>query len=49
MHETAWFLVVGAIFVASSMLERRPCSTAMFYLTTGFALGPARAGLLSLP
>jgi sodium/hydrogen antiporter len=52
MHETAWFLIVGAIFVAmgvaSSMLERLPCSTAMFYLAAGFALGPAGAGLLAL-
>lgn len=52
MHETAWFLVVGAIFVAmgiaSSMFERMPCSTAMFYLAAGFALGPAGAGLLAL-
>jgi sodium/hydrogen antiporter len=52
MHETGWFLVVGGIFVAmglaSSMFERLPLSTAMFYLAAGFALGPAGAGLLAL-
>ncbi|MGV2289242.1 cation:proton antiporter [Trinickia sp. YCB016] len=52
MHETGWFLVVGGIFVAmgiaTSMFERLPCSTAMFYLAAGFALGPAGAGLLAL-
>ncbi|MGF6602366.1 NhaP-type Na+/H+ or K+/H+ antiporter [Paraburkholderia sp. GAS448] len=52
MHETQWFLIVGGIFVAmgiaSSMVERLPCSTAMFYLAAGFALGPAGVGLLAL-
>ncbi|MFP3566520.1 cation:proton antiporter [Paraburkholderia sp. SIMBA_030] len=52
MHETEWFLIVGGIFVAmgiaSSMVERLPCSTAMFYLAAGFALGPTGIGLLAL-
>lgn len=52
MHETAWFLIVGGIFVAmgiaTSMFERLPCSTAMLYLAAGFALGPAGIGLLAL-
>ena len=52
MHETASFLIAGGIFVvmgiASSMFERLPCSTAMFYLAAGFVLGPAGVGLLAL-
>ena len=52
MYETWWFLVVGGIFVTmgivSTMFERLPCSTAMFYLAAGFALGPAGVGLLAL-
>jgi NhaP-type Na+/H+ or K+/H+ antiporter len=52
MHETLWFLLAGGIFVAmgiaSSIFERLPCSTAMFYLAAGFALGPAGMGLIAL-
>jgi len=45
MHEeTLWFLVVGAVPVfmgiAATTLRRLPCSAAMFYLATGYALGP---------
>jgi sodium/hydrogen antiporter len=52
MHETASFLIAGGIFVvmgiATSMFERLPCSTAMFYLAAGFVLGPTGVGLLAL-
>ncbi|GBH27371.1 cation:proton antiporter domain-containing protein [Burkholderia vietnamiensis] len=52
MHETLWYLIVGAVLmgmgVATSALRHLPCSSAMIYLALGIALGPAGAGLLHL-
>ncbi|HXZ10549.1 MAG TPA: cation:proton antiporter [Paraburkholderia sp.] len=52
MHETIWFIVVGGLFVfvgiAATSFKRLPCSTAMFYLAIGFAIGPAGMGLPNL-
>lgn len=52
MHETLWYLIVGAVLlgmgVATSALRAMPCSTAMVYLLLGLLLGPAGAGLLHL-
>ncbi|WP_144109159.1 cation:proton antiporter [Paraburkholderia sp. BCC1886] len=52
MHETLWFLIVGAVLVfmgiAATTLRRLPVSAAMFYLAFGFVLGPAGIGLLQL-
>jgi sodium/hydrogen antiporter len=45
-----WSLIIGVLLIAmtliSSWVERRPLSPAMLYLAAGFALGPAGAGLL---
>lgn len=50
MHETLWYLIIGAVLmamgVATSALRHLPCSTAMIYLVLGIALGPSGAGLL---
>lgn len=52
MHETLWFLIVGAVLVfmgiAATTFRRLPCSAAMFYLAIGYALGPPGIGLLHL-
>lgn len=52
MHETLWFLIVGSVLVfmgvAATAFKRLPCSTAMFYLAIGYALGPAGFGLLHI-
>jgi sodium/hydrogen antiporter len=52
MRETLWCLIVGAVLVfmgiATTMLRRLPCSTAMFYLAIGYALGPPGIGLLNI-
>ena len=52
MHETLWYLIVGAVLmgmgVATSALRHLPVSTAMIYLVLGVVLGPAGAGLLDL-
>jgi NhaP-type Na+/H+ or K+/H+ antiporter len=53
MHEeTLWFLIVGGVLVfmgiAATTLRRLPCSAAMFYLATGYALGPPGICLLRL-
>jgi len=52
MHETLWYLIVGAVLmgmgVATSALRHLPLSSAMIYLVLGVLLGPAGAGLLDL-
>ncbi|MFM0502693.1 cation:proton antiporter [Paraburkholderia caffeinilytica] len=52
MHETLWFLIVGAVLVfmgvAATTLRRLPVSAAMFYLVIGYALGPPGMDLLRL-
>jgi NhaP-type Na+/H+ or K+/H+ antiporter len=52
MHETLWFLIVGAVLVfmgvAATTLRRLPVSAAMFYLAIGYALGPPGMDLLRL-
>jgi NhaP-type Na+/H+ or K+/H+ antiporter len=52
MHETLWFLIVGAVLVfigvAATTLQRLPVSAAMFYLAIGYALGPRGLDLLRL-
>ncbi|VWC98136.1 cation:proton antiporter [Burkholderia contaminans] len=52
MHETLWYLIVGAVLmgmgVATSALRHLPVSSAMIYLVLGILLGPAGAGLLDL-
>ncbi|MFM0204554.1 cation:proton antiporter [Paraburkholderia fungorum] len=52
MHETLWFLIVGAVLVfmgvAATTLRRLPLSAAMFYLAIGYALGPPGLDLLRL-
>ncbi|MGF6770727.1 NhaP-type Na+/H+ or K+/H+ antiporter [Paraburkholderia sp. GAS199] len=52
MHETLWFLIVGAVLVfmgiASTTFRRLPVSAAMFYLAIGYALAPPALGLLKL-
>ncbi|KAG0165683.1 hypothetical protein DFQ28_002033 [Apophysomyces sp. BC1034] len=52
MRETTWFLIIGSVFVvmgiAGPMLKRLPCSSAIFYLAIGAALGTPGAGLLAL-
>ncbi|WGS53005.1 cation:proton antiporter [Paraburkholderia sp. D15] len=52
MHETLWFLIVGAVLVfmglAATTLRRLPVSAAMFYLLTGYLLGAPGIGLLHL-
>ncbi|NYH16604.1 cation:proton antiporter [Paraburkholderia bryophila] len=52
MHETLWFLIVGAVLVfmgvAATTLQRLPVSAAMFYLLTGYLLGPPGFDLLRL-
>ncbi|HEX7913973.1 MAG TPA: cation:proton antiporter, partial [Paraburkholderia sp.] len=52
MHETLWFLIVGAVLVfmgiAATALRQLPCSAAMFYLAIGYALGPPGVGLLHI-
>ncbi|PQV54981.1 sodium:proton antiporter [Paraburkholderia sp. BL21I4N1] len=52
MHETLWFLIVGAVLVfmgvAATTLRRLPVSAAMFYLLTGYLLGPPGFDLLRL-
>ncbi|MGZ2749486.1 cation:proton antiporter domain-containing protein [Burkholderia stagnalis] len=52
MHDTLWYLIVGAVLlamgIATSALRHLPCSTAMVYLLLGWLLGPAGAGLLDL-
>jgi NhaP-type Na+/H+ or K+/H+ antiporter len=52
MHETLWFLIVGAVLVfmgvAATALRRLPVSAAMFYLAIGYGLGPPGIDLLRL-
>ncbi|MBR8277751.1 cation:proton antiporter [Burkholderia cenocepacia] len=52
MHETLWYLIIGAVLlgmgVVTSALRHLPCSSAMIYLVLGIALGPAGASLLHL-
>jgi NhaP-type Na+/H+ or K+/H+ antiporter len=52
MHETLWFLIVGAVLVfmgvAATTLRRLPVSAAMFYVALGYALGPPGFDLLHL-
>ncbi|MFM0736206.1 cation:proton antiporter [Paraburkholderia xenovorans] len=52
MHETLWFLIVGAVLVfmgiAATTFRRLPVSAAMFYLAIGYALGPPWLGLLDI-
>jgi NhaP-type Na+/H+ or K+/H+ antiporter len=52
MHETLWFLIVGAVLVfmgvAATTLRRLPVSAAMFYLAIGYALASPGLGLLHL-
>ncbi|KVE09999.1 cation:proton antiporter [Burkholderia anthina] len=52
MHETLWYLIIGAVLlgmgVVTSALRHLPCSSAMIYLVLGIALGPSGAGLLHL-
>lgn len=52
MHETLWFLIVGAVLVfmglAATALRRLPVSAAMFYLALGYFLAPSGLGLLHL-
>ncbi|CAB3693343.1 cation:proton antiporter [Paraburkholderia rhynchosiae] len=52
MHETLWFLIVGAVLVfmgvAATTLRRLPVSAAMFYVVIGYALGPPGLDLLRL-
>ncbi|MFM0734710.1 cation:proton antiporter [Paraburkholderia sediminicola] len=52
MHETLWFLIVGAVLVfmgvAATTFRRLPVSAAMFYLAIGYALGPSGVNLLRL-
>ncbi|WP_345816268.1 cation:proton antiporter [Paraburkholderia sp. PREW-6R] len=52
MHETLWFLIVGAVLVfmgvAATSFRRLPVSAAMFYLAIGYVLGPPALGLLRL-
>ncbi|HEX7933154.1 MAG TPA: cation:proton antiporter [Paraburkholderia sp.] len=52
MHETLWFLIIGAVLVfmgvAATTLRRLPVSAAMFYLAIGYGLGPRGLGLLHL-
>lgn len=52
MHETLWFLIVGAVLVfmgvAATTLRRLPVSAAMFYLLIGYLLGPPGFDLLRL-
>ncbi|KVH09016.1 cation transporter [Burkholderia sp. AU18528] len=52
MHETLWYLIIGAVLlgmgVVTSALRHLPCSSAMVYLVLGVALGPSGAGLLHL-
>jgi NhaP-type Na+/H+ or K+/H+ antiporter len=52
MTVTFWYLIVGALLLSlaliGSTLRRLPLSSAMLYLTVGFVLGPAGAGLITL-
>ncbi|HZZ12697.1 MAG TPA: cation:proton antiporter [Paraburkholderia sp.] len=52
MHETLWFLIIGAVLVfmglAATTLRRLPISAAMFYLVFGYLLGPPGIGLLNI-
>lgn len=52
MHETLWFLIVGAVLVfmgvAATTLRRLPISAAMFYLVFGYLLGPQGIDLLHI-
>lgn len=52
MHETLWFLIVGAVLVfmgvAATTLQRLPVSAAMFYLAIGYVLGLPGIGMLRL-
>ncbi len=52
MHETYWFLIVGAVFVfmgvAATTLRRLPVSAAMVYVAVGYGLGPPGLDLLHL-
>ncbi|EPS1227324.1 cation:proton antiporter [Burkholderia cenocepacia] len=52
MHETLWYLIIGAVLlgmgVVTSTLRHLPCSSAMIYLVLGVALGPTGADLLHL-
>lgn len=46
-----WALIIGVLLIAmvlsSALLKRLPLSTAMLYLTVGFALGPAGVAVLT--
>ncbi|MFM0339617.1 cation:proton antiporter [Paraburkholderia fungorum] len=52
MHETLWFLIVGAVLVlmgvTATTLRRLPVSAAMLYLGIGYALAPPGIDLLRL-
>ena len=52
MHETYWFLIVGAVLVfmgiAATTLRRLPVSAAMVYVAVGYGLGPPGLDLLHL-
>jgi len=45
-----WSLIIGVLLIAMTLIatwvERRPLSPAMLYLAAGFALGPSGVGLL---
>ncbi len=49
---TIWYLIVGVLLVAmglmESVLQRLPLSPAMFYLPVGFLLGPSGLGLIHI-
>jgi NhaP-type Na+/H+ or K+/H+ antiporter len=49
---TWWFLVIGLLLVAMAVLgsyvERLPLSSALLYLAAGFGLGPAGLGLIDI-
>lgn len=50
MHDTAWFLVIGALLIgmalADAFLKRLPLTSSMFYLGIGALLGPWWGDLL---
>lgn len=52
MKGAIWFVLVGLLLVAMalsrSLLQRLPLSTSMLYLAAGYALGPLGVGLLHI-
>lgn len=50
MHFAIWSLIIGVLLIAMALsgtsLQRLPLSTAMLYLAAGFGLGPAIWGIL---